>query len=35
MATAEHKDFAQADEVREFTNGQVELLHTSAAGASE
>ena len=27
MATAEHKDFAQADEVREFTNGQVELLH--------
>ena len=23
----EHKDFAQADEVRAFTNGQVELLH--------
>ena len=27
MTTAEHKDFAQADEVRAFTNGQVELLH--------
>jgi hypothetical protein len=27
MTTAEHKDFAKADEVREFTNGQVELLH--------
>ena len=27
MATAEHKDFAKADEVREFTNGRVELLH--------
>ena len=27
MATAEHKDFTKADEVREFTNGRVELLH--------
>jgi hypothetical protein len=27
MATAEHKDFARADEVRTFTHGQVELLH--------
>jgi hypothetical protein len=26
MTTAEHKDFARADEVRTFTNGQVELL---------
>jgi hypothetical protein len=27
MSTAEHKDFAKADEVRTFTNGEVELLH--------
>jgi hypothetical protein len=27
MATAEHKDFTKPDEVREFPNGQAELLH--------
>jgi hypothetical protein len=27
MSTAEHKDFAKADEVRTFPNGEVELLH--------
>ncbi len=27
MSDAEQKDFAKADEVREFTNGRVELLH--------
>ena len=27
MSTAEHKDFANPDEVRTFANGQVELLH--------
>ena len=26
MATAEQKDFAKADEVREFTRGRLELL---------
>jgi hypothetical protein len=26
MASAEHKDFASADEVREFSNGRLELL---------
>ena len=26
MSTAEHKDFEQADEVRTFSNGQMELL---------
>ncbi len=27
MSTAEHKDFADPDEVRTFANGEVELLH--------
>ena len=27
MATAEQKDFAKADEVREFTRGRIELVH--------
>jgi hypothetical protein len=27
MASAERKDFASADEVREFSNGRLELLH--------
>ena len=27
MTPAEHKDFAQADEVRTFPHGQLELLH--------
>ncbi|MGH3274168.1 MAG: cupin domain-containing protein [Streptosporangiaceae bacterium] len=27
MATAQHRDFARADEVREFPNGHLELLH--------
>jgi hypothetical protein len=27
MASAEQKDFASADEVREFSNGRLELLH--------
>ena len=31
MATAEHKDFAQADEVRPFPNGQLELLHIAGS----
>jgi hypothetical protein len=31
MATAEHSDFAKADEVREFTNGRVELLHVGGS----
>ena len=31
MSTAEHKDFAKADEVREFTNGRLELLHIGSS----
>jgi hypothetical protein len=27
VSAAEHKDFGQADEVRTFSNGQMELLH--------
>jgi hypothetical protein len=31
MATAEHKDFTSADEVREFGNGRLELLHIAGS----
>jgi hypothetical protein len=31
MTSAEHKDFAAADEVREFAHGQLELLHIAGS----